>query len=104
MEIFHRVRVELEPRIMNAVDRLIDILTNILTKETEIMLDLTNLTEAVAAETAVDISVETLVTKLAAEIEANKADPIALQALVDTMTANATALAGSVTANTPTYP
>ena|ERR1035438_422488 len=71
-------------------------------KETvTIMLDLTALQTAVAAETTVDQSVETLLTNLAAQIQQNIQDPVALAALVTTMQQNAATLATAVTTNTP---
>jgi len=64
---------------------------------------LANLTTAVANETAVDQSVLTLITQLAAEIAAASptGDNPAIDALVVTMQANAAALAAAVAANTP---
>jgi hypothetical protein len=62
--------------------------------------DFTQLTADVAAETTIDTSVETLLTKLVAEIQAAGTDPVALKALTDQMEANATALAAAV-ANVP---
>ena len=69
---------------------------------------LDGLTAAVAAQTTVDASVETLVSGLAAQISALLAaptvDPVALQVLVTQMTTNNAALAAAVTANTPPAP
>ena len=69
---------------------------------------LDGLTAAVAAQTTVDASVETLVTGLAAQIQAlltaPTVDPVALQALVTQMTTNNAALTAAVTANTPPPP
>ena len=61
------------------------------------------LTTAVANETTVDQSVLTLITSLAAQIAAASptGDNPAIDALVATMTTNATALAAAVAANTP---
>lgn len=84
-------------------------------------LDITALQTAVANETTIDASVEALVTQvvaqetsMAAQIQTlitqsgNTVDPVALQAIVDKMTDNATelgqantALQAAVTANTP---
>ena len=71
---------------------------------------LDNLTAAVAAETTVDQSAVTLINGMAAQIQTlinnsgNTVDPVALQNLVNQMTANATPLAAAVTANTPAAP
>lgn len=87
-------------------------------------LDITALQTAVANETTVDESVETLITQvvaqetsMAAQIQTligqsgNTVDPAALQAIVNTMTANAAALGQSqmalqaaVSTNTPASP
>lgn len=62
---------------------------------------------AVANETSVDQSVITLVQGQAAQIQTlinnseNTVDPVALQAIVTTMTNNAAGLAAAVVANTP---
>jgi hypothetical protein len=64
------------------------------------------LTAAVEAESTVEQSAITLIGGLAAQIQdliaksGNTVDPVALQALVDKMTASQTALAVAVTANT----
>ena len=64
------------------------------------------LTAAVEAETTIEQSAITLIGGLAAQIQdliaksGNTVDPVALQALVDKMTASQTALAAAVTANT----
>ena len=67
---------------------------------------LANLQAAVAAETAVDQSVLTLLTTLAAEIASASptGDNPAIDAVVATMQANAASLAAAVTQNTPTPP
>jgi hypothetical protein len=64
---------------------------------------LANLTTAVANETTVDASVQTLLTQLSAQIAAASptGDNPAIDALVSTMQTNATALAAAVTTNTP---
>jgi hypothetical protein len=69
-----------------------------------IMTDLTNITTAVANETTVDQSAITLLNSLSAQIASLKNDPVALQALADSLTTNSTALAAAVAANTPAAP
>ena len=68
---------------------------------TALTADLTALTAEVARNTAVDQSAIALLTGLAAQIEALKTDPVALQALADTMKGSSDALAAAVLANTP---
>jgi len=91
---------------------------------TKMALDITALQTAVAAETTIDTSVETLITQVVAQetsmaqqiqtlitASGNTVDPAALQQIVNTMTANATALSQSsaalqaaVTTNTSAAP
>jgi hypothetical protein len=65
---------------------------------------LANLQAAVAAETVIDQKVEALLTSLVAELQAASptGDNPAIDAVVATMQANATALSAAVTAATPT--
>ena len=65
------------------------------------MADLTALTAEVARNTDVDLSAIALLNGLAAQIEALKTDPVALQALADTMKGSSDALAAAVVQNTP---
>jgi len=65
------------------------------------MADLTALTAEVARNTSVDESAIVLLTGLAAQIEALKTDPVALQGLADTLRGSSDALAAAVAANTP---
>jgi chromosome segregation ATPase len=73
-------------------------------KQEQVMADLTALTAEVERNTAVDQSAIALLNGLAAQIEALKTDPIALQNLADTMRGSSDALAAAVTANTPVAP
>jgi len=68
------------------------------------MADLTALTAEVARNTEVDSSAIALLNGLAAQIEALKTDPVALQALADTMRGSSDSLAAAVVANTPAAP
>ena len=62
---------------------------------------LTDLTNAVAANTTVTTSVETLITNLAAQVgTANAISPAAVEALVAQLQVNSSGLAAAVTANT----
>jgi hypothetical protein len=62
------------------------------------------LTAEVTRNTDVDNSAIALINGLAAQIIALKNDPVALQALADSMKASSDALATAVTANTPAEP
>jgi hypothetical protein len=81
-------------------------LDKILTGVNKMAVSLAALQTAVANETTIDASVETLVSGMAAQIQqlinasGNTVDPVALQALVDTMTANASGMGALVTQNT----
>lgn len=66
--------------------------------------DFKPITDAVAAETSVDQSAITLLGNLSAMLTAAKNDPAAIQAIADQITANQTALAAAVVANTPVTP
>lgn len=67
-------------------------------------LDLSALEAAVAENDTVDGSAITLLDQLMAEVEANKGNPAAIQAIVDRVrSANAT-LAAAVARNTPASP
>jgi hypothetical protein len=68
------------------------------------MLDLTRLRDEVARDNEVNASAATLILRLAAEVEANKNDPEALQAFVDQLRSQNDTLAKSVAENTPHDP
>ena len=65
------------------------------------MLDLTALEAAVAADESTDSSAVTVIQTLMAEVEAAKADPAAIQAIVDRVNASTGKLAAAI-ANVPT--
>jgi hypothetical protein len=64
-------------------------------------LDLTALEAEIARDQAVNTSAILLLSSLAAQLEASKNDPAAIQALADSLKANQDALAAAVVANTP---
>lgn len=68
------------------------------------MLDLTALETEVTRNETVDGGASALLKRLFDEVEANKTDPVALQALVDRVRASNDLLAASVSANTPGAP
>ena len=67
-------------------------------------LDLTQLEAEVARDEEVNSSAAILIGQLAAEIEASKNDPVALQTLVDRLRASQDSLSEAVAANTPSQP
>lgn len=67
-------------------------------------LDLTALTAEVTRDRDVNSSASTLITQLAAQFEAVKGDPAAVQALVDQLRSQNDSLASAVAANTPAAP
>jgi chromosome segregation ATPase len=79
-------------------------LASIQTQGAQAMADLTALTAEVERNTAVDQSAIALLTGLAAQIEALKTDPAALQTLADQLKGSSDALAAAVVANTPAQP
>jgi hypothetical protein len=64
-------------------------------------LDLTQLTAELQRDNEVNSSASTLITNLAAQFEAVKGDPAAIQALVDQLRSQNDSLAAAVAANTP---
>lgn len=65
------------------------------------MLDLTALQAEVERDKTVNESAATLLAGLSAKIEELKGDPVALQALADSLKSNSDALAAAVEKNTP---
>lgn len=82
------------------MDRLEELLKQLLEGNKKIMADLTQLTADVAQLESVDESAITLIAGLAQQIKDAGTDPVALKALTDRMEAESTKLAGAVTANT----
>ena len=66
--------------------------------------DLSKLEAEVTRDDTVNGSAETLIVQLAALFEAAKADPAAIQALVDRIRSQSDRLAAAVVANTPAAP
>lgn len=64
-------------------------------------LDLSALEAELTRNDSVDDSAKALMTALFAEVEANKTDPAAIQAIVDKFRAANDSLAAAVEANTP---
>jgi hypothetical protein len=67
-------------------------------------LDFTALEAAVTEDESVDSSAATLLKTLFDEVEANKNNPAAIQAIVDRVRATNAKLAAAVSANTPSAP
>lgn len=76
-------------------------LKSLLEKGNTMSVQLDALTAEVARNTAVDESAITLLNGLAAQIIELKTDPVALQALADSLQGSSNALAAAVIANTP---
>jgi len=68
------------------------------------MLDLTALEAAVTEDESVDSGAAKLLKTLFDEVEANKGNPAAIQAIVDRVRASTGALSAAVAANTPSAP
>ena len=83
------------------LDQILNILGEIQRKEVAMSAQLDALTAQVKANTEVEASAVVLLKGLAAQIEAIKTDPVALQGLSDSLKASADQLAEAVVANTP---
>ena len=92
-----------EPPLSATLGGIIGLLTHLTQGQVKIMATLADVQAAVAAETTVEAGVitllQTLSTDLTAAIAAN--DPVAIQAVVDSINANSTSLSAAVAANTP---
>lgn len=86
------------------LDQVLALVQTITQQEEITMADLSALSEEVASNTDVSASVAALVNRLADEIEATGADQGAIDALVQQLRTNDTALGDLVTANTPAAP
>lgn len=88
-------------KITNMLSALVQGLGRIEQQEIIVMADLKSLSAQVKANTDVEASAVVLIQGIAAQLEAAKNDPVALQALSDSLKSSADALAAAVTANTP---
>lgn len=79
-------------------------LTTLNQRSLQMSQELDQLEQEVSRNTEVDQSAITLLTGLAAQIEALKTDPVKLQALADSLRGSSDALAAAVVANTPAQP
>ena len=86
--------------ILSKLDSITYLLEQIILKENIMSKELDNLTEEVAKVTSVEQSAIALLQGLSAQIVALKTDPVALQALADSLDASSQALADAVAANT----
>ena len=84
--------------------RLADAVESLSERITRMALDLTELRDAVAENTAVDQSAIQLLTTLLDEVESLKGDPEAIQALVNDIRASNATLGAAVAAGTPVDP
>lgn len=92
--------------IVNRLDTIISLLSNIINKENTLMATLQNVTDAVAAESTVDDSIITLLNGIVQQLKDAQAsgDPAALDAVVAGIQANTAKIQSAVTANTPAAP
>ena len=90
--------------VTNKLDLILALLGKVIQKEVSMSQQLTDLTTQVAQNTTVEAGAVTLIQGLAAQIAAAGTDPVALQALHDSLNTSATALAAAIAANTPASP
>jgi hypothetical protein len=83
---------------------LLELLQAINQKVDDLMASIADLQARVAAQTTIDQSVVALLETLSADLKAAGTDPVALQAVIDTMDSNQAMLADAITANTPAAP
>lgn len=99
--------VYIDPGINKKLDQIINLLTQQKETLTTVMIDLSQLQQAVTDEKTVEDSVVTLLGTLSSKISeliaasGNAVDPAALQDIVNQINNNKAALAAAVTANTP---
>lgn len=91
-------------KVVTKLDRIIQMLQILQKGVTQMAASVDDVILAVQKETTVEQSVITLLNQFASQVQANITDPIKLQAVLDAVTANTTALAAAVTANTPVVP
>jgi len=86
--------------LINRLDQIIDLLQQ---QENTYMATLQDITDAVTAQTTVDNSIITLLSSVVTQLNAAIAlnDPVAVQAVVNSIQANTASLAAAVLANTP---
>jgi hypothetical protein len=87
--------------ITQKLDKILDALGSIRRKEATMSVELDNLAAQVKANGDAEASAIVLIKGLADQIAAAKTDPVALQALSDSLKASATSLSEAITANTP---
>lgn len=104
LEVQHYFHNHGEAVVINKLDTILQLLRESKKREVSIMADLTALQAKVAQNTSVIGSAVVLIDGLAAQIEALKTDPVALQALADQLEADSQILAAKVLQNTPQAP
>jgi hypothetical protein len=86
------------------LDKILHRLEEIKKQEEHMTVELDNLTVQVKANEDLENSAITLLNGLSAQIAAIKNDPVAIQALADSLKANAANLSAAIIANTPAAP
>ena len=95
---FHDVKYE---NLTQKLDKLTALVNVVIKKENAMSKELDNLTAEVTEVLDVQQSAILLLQGLSAQIQAIKTDPVALQALADSLDASSNALAAAIAANTP---
>lgn len=95
------LRDEQDKAVLARLDQIVAQLANLTQGVANMSVELDALEAEVSRNTEVDQSAITLLTGLAEQIEALKADPVKLQALADSLRSSSDALAAAVVANTP---
>jgi hypothetical protein len=101
VEVHHYFHPPQDEAITQKLDKIISMIEAVQRKEEVMSKELDALTVQVQENTEVEASAVVLLQGLAAQIADLKDDPVALQALSDTLNASADNLAAAVTANTP---
>jgi len=91
-------------RIEKKLDTIISLLVDVRGKEVDMSAELDALTAQVQQTETLEESAITLITGLATQLTAAKEDPAAIQALADSLQAEAAKLSAAITANTPAAP
>lgn len=102
IDIYHHFDSEI--KVNKKLDEILKLLDVIRRKEDVMSAELDALTVQVTANTDVEASAILLLQGLAAQIAALKTDPVALQALSNSLKMSADNLAAAITANTPPIP
>ena len=90
--------------VVTKLDQIIQMLQILQKGVTQMAASVDDVITAVQQETTVEQSVITLLNQFAGQVKSAGTDPVKLQAVLDAITNNTTALSAAVTANTPVVP